>query len=87
MESLIETGLVAGVLDLTTTEWADEHIGGILGAGPTRLEAAARAGVPAVIAPGCMDMANFGESDTVPAKFSAAYFTITTRRSHSCALR
>jgi uncharacterized protein (UPF0261 family) len=74
MESLIETGLVAGVLDLTTTEWADEHIGGILGAGPTRLEAAARAGVPAVIAPGCMDMANFGESDTVPAKFSGRIF-------------
>ena len=74
MESLIETGLVAGVLDLTTTEWADEHIGGILGAGPTRLEAAARAGVPAVIAPGCMDMVNFGEPDTVPAKFAGRTF-------------
>ena len=74
MESLIETGLVAGVLDLTTTEWADEQIGGILGAGPTRLEAAARAGVPAVIAPGCMDMVNFGEPDTVPAKFSGRTF-------------
>lgn len=74
MESLIETGLVAGVLDLTTTEWADEHIGGILGAGPTRLEAAARAGVPAVIAPGCMDMVNFGEPDTVPAKFAGRIF-------------
>ena len=74
MESLIETGLVAGVLDLTTTEWADEHVGGILGAGPTRLEAAARAGVPAVIAPGCLDMVNFGEPDTVPAKFSGRTF-------------
>ena len=72
--SLIETGLVAGVLDLTTTEWADEHVGGILGAGPTRLEAAARAGVPAVIAPGCLDMVNFGEPDTVPAKFSGRTF-------------
>ena len=42
MESLIESGLVAGVLDVTTTEWADEFVGGFLGAGPTRLEAAAR---------------------------------------------
>jgi len=74
MESLIETGLVAGVLDLTITEWADEHVGGILGAGPTRLEAAAHAGVPTVIAPGCLDMVNFGESDTVPAKFSGRIF-------------
>ena len=47
MESLIEAGLVAGVLDLTTTEWADELVGGVLNAGPTRLEAAARRGVPA----------------------------------------
>lgn len=74
MESLIETGLVAGVLDLTITEWADEHVGGVLGAGPTRLEAAAHAGVPAVIAPGCLDMVNFGEPDTVPAKFAGRTF-------------
>ena len=46
MESLIESGMVAGVLDVTTTEWADELVGGVLGAGPTRLEAAARRGVP-----------------------------------------
>jgi len=74
MESLIETGLVAGVLDLTITEWADEHVGGILGAGPTRLGAAAHAGVPTVIAPGCLDMVNFGEPDTVPAKFAGRTF-------------
>ena len=74
MESLIETGLVAGVLDLTTTEWADEHVGGILGAGPARLEAAARNGVPAVIAPGCLDMVNFGEPDSVPAQFAGRNF-------------
>ena len=66
MESLIEAGLVSGVLDLTTTEWADQLVGGILGAGPTRLEAAARNGVPAVIAPGCHDMVNFGPRDTIP---------------------
>jgi uncharacterized protein (UPF0261 family) len=74
MESLIESGLVSGVLDLTTTEWADQLVGGILGAGPTRLEAAARNGVPAVIAPGCLDMVNFGPRDTIPEKFSARLF-------------
>ena len=74
MESLIEDGLVAGVLDLTTTEWADEHVGGILAAGPTRLESAARNGVPAVIAPGCLDMVNFGPRDTIPEKFADRLF-------------
>jgi uncharacterized protein (UPF0261 family) len=70
MESLIASGLVTGVLDLTTTEWADELVGGVLSAGPDRLDAAAKAGVPAVIAPGCLDMVNFGEPETVPAKFA-----------------
>jgi uncharacterized protein (UPF0261 family) len=74
MESLIESGLVSGVLDLTTTEWADQLVGGILGAGPTRLEAAARNGVPAVIAPGCLDMVNFGPRDIIPEKFSGRLF-------------
>jgi uncharacterized protein (UPF0261 family) len=74
MESLIESGLVSGVLDLTTTEWADELVGGILGSGPTRMEAAARNGVPAVIAPGCLDMVNFGSRDTIPEKFSERLF-------------
>ena len=70
MESLIESGLVAGVLDVTTTEWADELCGGFLGAGPTRLEAAARGGIPAIVAPGCLDMVNFHAPETVPAKFA-----------------
>ena len=74
MESLIESGLVAGVLDITTTEWADELVGGVLGAGPTRCEAAARHGVPAIVTPGCLDMVNFGAPDTVPAKFSGRTF-------------
>lgn len=74
MESLIESGLVAGVLDVTITEWADELVGGVLGAGPTRLDAAAKAGVPAVIAPGCLDMVNFGERSTIPAKFEGRVF-------------
>ena len=74
MESLIESGLVAGVLDITTTEWADELVGGVLGAGPTRLDAAAKTGTPAIIAPGCLDMVNFGARETVPAKFSGRKF-------------
>lgn len=74
MESLIETGLVAGVLDVTTTEWADELVGGVLSAGPTRLEAAARLGVPAVVSTGCLDMVNFGSPETVPAKFAGRKF-------------
>lgn len=76
METLIESGMVAGVLDLTTTEWADELVGGVLGAGPTRLDAAGKAGVPAVIAPGCLDMVNFGEESSVPASFSGRTFYI-----------
>ncbi len=74
MESLIASGLVAGVLDLTTTEWADELVGGVLTAGPERLDATARAKIPAVIAPGCLDMVNFGERASVPAKFSGRTF-------------
>src|SRR5213596_1641860 len=74
MESLIESGMVAGVLDITTTEWADELVGGILSAGPSRLEAAARLGVPAIVTPGCLDMVNFGPPETVPAKFRGRNF-------------
>ncbi len=69
MESLIEAGLVAGVLDVTLTEWADELAGGVLSAGPHRLEAAARTGTPAVIAPGCLDIINFWGPETIPEKY------------------
>ena len=74
MESLIEAGLVTGVLDITTTEWADELVGGVLSAGPTRLQAAAKHGVPAIVTPGCLDMVNFGARETVPAKFAGRRF-------------
>lgn len=74
MESIVESGMVAGVLDITTTEWADELVGGFLGAGPTRLEAAARHGVPAIVTPGCLDMVNFYGPDSVPAKFQGRNF-------------
>ena len=74
MESIIESGMVSGVLDVTTTEWADELVGGRLGGGPTRLEAAGKAGVPAVVGPGCLDMVNFGERPTIPEKFADRLF-------------
>jgi uncharacterized protein (UPF0261 family) len=76
MESLIASGLVAGVLDITTTELADELVGGVLSAGAERLDAAARHGVPAVVAPGCLDMVNFGERKTVPNAFADRTFYI-----------
>jgi uncharacterized protein (UPF0261 family) len=74
MESLIQAGMVTGVLDITTTERADELVGGVLTAGPTRLEAAARAGVPAIVVPGCLDMVNFWAPETIPAKFKGRKF-------------
>ncbi len=69
MESLIADGFIQGVLDVTTTEWADELCGGVFSAGPNRLEAAARVGLPQVVAPGCLDMVNFGAPDTIPEKY------------------
>lgn len=69
MDSLIEQGYITGVLDLTPTELADEFIGGVLTAGPDRMEAATKWYVPQVIAPGCLDMVNFWGIDTVPEKF------------------
>ena len=74
MESLIASGMVAGVLDITTTEWADELVGGVLTAGPERLDATAKAKIPAIVAPGCLDMVNFGERASVPAKFAHRLF-------------
>lgn len=74
MESIIESGMVAGVLDITTTEWADELVGGVLTAGPTRCDAAAVAGIPAILTPGCLDMVNFGETATIPATFQGRRF-------------
>jgi uncharacterized protein (UPF0261 family) len=69
MEGLIADGLIAGVLDITTTELADELAGGILSAGPDRLTAAALKGVPQVISLGALDMVNFGPPETVPDRY------------------
>lgn len=74
MESLIHDGLVAGVLDITTTELADELVGGVLSAGPDRLTAGSLRGVPQVISVGALDMVNFGPRDTVPPQFAQRRF-------------
>lgn len=66
MEELILDGCFTAVLDVTTTELADERCGGICSAGPDRLRAAGRMGIPQVVVPGCLDMVNFGHRDTVP---------------------
>lgn len=76
METLIADGLIAGVLDITTTELADELVGGTLTAGPTRLTAAGIRGVPQVISVGALDMVNFGPRETVPQQFSTRRFHI-----------
>jgi uncharacterized protein (UPF0261 family) len=74
MEALIADGHIAGVLDMTTTEWADEICGGVLSAGSERLSAAAKAGIPQVVVPGCIDMCNFWARSTVPERYKDRLF-------------
>jgi uncharacterized protein (UPF0261 family) len=74
MEAMIADGLIAAVLDITTTELADELVGGVLTAGKDRLTAAGLRGVPQVISLGALDMVNFGPPDTVPRKFEGRRF-------------
>lgn len=69
MEDLIRSGFIAGVLDITTTEWADQVVGGVMPGGPDRLSAAARAGIPQVVSIGACDMVNFGPLSSVPQHF------------------
>jgi len=69
MESLVREGLIDAVLDITTTEWADTVCGGVFDAGPERLSAPGEMGVPHLIVPGCVDMANFGPLQTVPVRY------------------
>jgi uncharacterized protein (UPF0261 family) len=76
MESLIEEGIIDGVLDVTTTEWADELVGGVLNAGPERLDAAGERGIPQVVSTGALDMVNFGPRDTVPEEFEGRTFHV-----------
>lgn len=88
MEDLVRAGYLVGVLDITTTELADELVGGVLSAGPERLEAAGAAGIPQVVAPGALDMVNFGPPETVPPRFRDRRFyqhnpTVTLMRTTS----
>jgi uncharacterized protein (UPF0261 family) len=69
MEGLIDSGYMTGVLDITTTELCDRLVGGVLDAGPDRLEVAGRHGLPQVVSLGALDMVNFGARDTVPPQF------------------
>jgi uncharacterized protein (UPF0261 family) len=74
MEELIRAGFVAGVLDITTTELADELVGGVLSAGPDRLQAAGEAGIPQIVSAGALDMVNFGPPETIPVRFAKRRF-------------
>ncbi|MEP7294462.1 MAG: Tm-1-like ATP-binding domain-containing protein, partial [Chloroflexota bacterium] len=74
MEALIADGHISAVLDMTTTEWADEICGGVLSAGAERLSAAANAGIPQIVVPGCIDMCNFWARETVPERYRDRLF-------------
>jgi uncharacterized protein (UPF0261 family) len=76
LEALARSGMLAGVLDLTTTELADDLVGGVLTAGPDRLTAAGTAGIPQVVSLGALDMVNFGPRDTVPERFADRTFFV-----------
>jgi uncharacterized protein (UPF0261 family) len=69
MEQLVMSGLITGVLDITTTEVADEVVGGVFPAGPHRFERLLESQVPLVLSLGALDMVNFGALETVPEKF------------------
>ena len=74
MESLVDSGFIQGVLDVTTTEWCDEVVGGVLAAGPDRHGAAARRAIPQVVSAGALDMVNFHGMDSVPPAFADRTF-------------
>jgi uncharacterized protein (UPF0261 family) len=74
MEALMRGGFITGVLDVTTTELADDLVGGVLSAGPDRLEAAGELGLPQVVSLGALDMVNFGPLDSVPERFRGRLF-------------
>ena len=74
LESLAADEYIAGVLDITTTEWADQVTGGVLSGGPNRYDIVSQKGIPQVVVPGCIDMANFFTRESVPKKFSHRRF-------------
>ncbi|KAI9041579.1 Tm-1-like ATP-binding domain-containing protein [Aspergillus affinis] len=70
MERLVKDKQLDAVIDMTTTEVVDELVGGVLSAGPSRLEAAAEAGIPQLVSVGACDMVNFGPREELPTKFA-----------------
>lgn len=87
MEELIDEGLIDGVIDFTTSELVDEHLGGIFSAGPHRLEAAGRVGIPQVVVPGAMEVLNFGARNTVPKKYDKPERMCIVHNPSVCAVR
>ncbi|MFH1302061.1 MAG: Tm-1-like ATP-binding domain-containing protein [Planctomycetota bacterium] len=76
MEKLVADGLIGGVLDITTTEVADEVVGGIMSAGPRRFDIILERGIPYVMSLGALDMVNFGARETVPEQFTDRRFLV-----------
>lgn len=87
MEEMIDEGLIDGVIDYTTSELVDEHLGGIFSAGPNRLEAAARAGIPQVVVPGALEVLNFGARSTLPEKYDRPERKCIVHNPNVCAVR
>ncbi|WP_197995402.1 Tm-1-like ATP-binding domain-containing protein [Gimesia algae] len=76
MEKLVADGLIRGVLDITTTEVADEVVGGIMPGGPQRFDTIIKCGIPYVLSLGALDMVNFGAPETVPERFADRQFLV-----------
>ncbi|MBW2427439.1 MAG: Tm-1-like ATP-binding domain-containing protein [Deltaproteobacteria bacterium] len=74
LESLVADGYITGVLDITTTEWADQIAGGVLPGGLNRYDVVSQKGIPQIVAPGCIDMANFWARETVPKQYDNRRF-------------
>jgi len=87
MEAMVDAGLIDGVVDVTTSELTDELCGGVFSAGPDRLTAAGRAGIPQVVVPGALEVINFGPRDTVPAHLDVPERTIVVHNPSVCAVR
>ncbi len=87
MEEMIDDGLIDGVIDYTTSELVDNLLGGIFSAGPNRLEAAGRAGIPQVVVPGALEVLNFGARDTLPEKYDKPERLCIVHNPFVCAVR
>jgi uncharacterized protein (UPF0261 family) len=87
MEAMVDAGLIDGVVDVTTSELTDELCGGVFSAGPDRLTAAGRMGIPQVVVPGALEVINFGPRDSVPAHLDVPERTIVVHNPSVCAVR